>query len=114
DGSLRFPEAIPERLGLRLSKHLENHPDKARALRGALERQAASSVEGETAALEAHLKAAAEVRPSTSSTAQELRSHSAGAGLTVKSADKKIVITGALASHGLAAAIVEWLKERHE
>lgn len=113
DDTLRFPEAIPERLGLRLAKHLEDLPGMAERLQGTLAFEAPAIAEDEVAALERHLKRTGESAPSTSRSMPEPRSHRAGAGLSVQSTDKKIVITGALASHGLAAAIAEWLKDRH-
>ena len=51
DGVLRFPAALPERLGLALARALEEDPGLARTLRGVLARAAPASAEAEHAAL---------------------------------------------------------------
>lgn len=51
DGALRFPQAIPERLGLALVKALEDRPDLAGQIAEALEAAEPDSAEAETAIL---------------------------------------------------------------
>ncbi|WP_425102295.1 ParB/RepB/Spo0J family partition protein [Tropicibacter sp. S64] len=51
DGHLTFPEAIGERLGLRLARQLESYEDKAQHLRGDLALQRFETPEAETAFL---------------------------------------------------------------
>jgi len=51
DGALRFPAAIPERLGLTLARALDEDATLARRLRGVLARTGGSSAEAEQAAL---------------------------------------------------------------
>lgn len=53
DHHLKFPEAIGERLGLRLSRQLESHEDEARDLRGDLVMERPETAEAELALLTA-------------------------------------------------------------
>ncbi|WP_168798082.1 ParB/RepB/Spo0J family partition protein [Pacificoceanicola onchidii] len=53
DGHLKFPEAIGERLGLRLSRQLESYEDKAQHLRGDLVMERFETSEDELAFLTA-------------------------------------------------------------
>ncbi len=55
DGALRFPAALPERLGLRLAQALEADPQLVQRLRARLAEAAPDSAEAEQAALAAAL-----------------------------------------------------------
>ncbi len=63
DGSLRYPQALGERLGLKLAKWLEGGAGRAEALAHALDRAAPDSPEAEQAAIAAALAPPASTAP---------------------------------------------------
>lgn len=63
DGSLRFPAAIPERLGLALAQRLEAEPGFAAGLAADLAARPPEDAEAELARLTAHLAACLEAAP---------------------------------------------------
>ncbi|MEM6904825.1 MAG: ParB N-terminal domain-containing protein, partial [Pseudomonadota bacterium] len=63
DGALRFPHALPERLGLALSQRLREEPGLADALRAALAATPPESAEAELTLLQAHLAGGAAKPP---------------------------------------------------
>lgn len=113
DGALRFPTAIPERLGLRLAKSLDGDPQSKEFLLSVLERRAPVTAEEEVAIVEGHLRAMGAVEAEHKRSPTAPHEYDAGAGLTFKATPRKIVITGALVSDGLAETLARWLKDRH-
>lgn len=110
DGSLRFPGAIPERLGLRMAKLLAVDPGAAELLARGLAGQDPQTPDEETGFLDMAMGEIDKARKGAPREKPGPREHPTAAGLTVKSSHGKIVITGALASDDLAASIATWLK----
>ena len=110
DGALRFPTAIPERLGLRLAKLLEEDPGAADLLSRGLSQHDAQSADEETGFLDMALSEIDAVRAPPKSPMPAPREHASATGLTVRSSHDKIVITGSMVSDDLAARLASWLK----
>lgn len=134
DGSLRFPARLSERLGLRLSKALEEPGFAARAV-AALTAAAPASAEAEAAVLERLLRPAApapesepepEPAPAPMPVAAPVAAPDSGAGpgprelscdlpggLRMNAAGNRIVIEGPGVDGGLVAALRDWLERRN-
>ncbi|MEL6533070.1 MAG: ParB N-terminal domain-containing protein [Pseudomonadota bacterium] len=116
DGALRFPTAIPERLGLRLAKLFDSDPPAGDLIRRAVAARASETAEDETMFLDSVLKdrTAALRRPLggvPGSASKEPMEYATALGLTVKRHRNRIVITGSLVSHDLAESLSAWLKD---
>lgn len=117
DGALRFPAAIPERLGLGLARVLEQHPEAGQALRMTLETSPAASAEAELAVLTEAVKATkkgsvpAKSAPEAKAAPgrQELRP---GVFLEVSGGFSKPVLTlsGPAVGPGFREKLEHWLK----
>lgn len=101
DGVLRHPGAIPERLGLRLSKALEARPELAEELRTTLRTQAPTTLEEEQAALTAALTPQKPPAPALQDIAP---------GLKLQSKKQSLTLSGPAMTPDLAARLVAWLR----
>ena len=117
DGTLCFPAAIPERLGLALAKHLEERPEAGAALRAALVADPAPTAEAELARLAAAINPGKTVSHTAESAPngdtfprrQELRP---GVILEVSGGFSKPVLTlsGPAVGPGFREKLEHWLK----
>jgi hypothetical protein len=126
DGVLRFPARLSERLGLRLSKALEE-PGFAAMATAALQAAAPATAEAETAVLEGLLRPAApapevvlveeDTGPPAPAVARDPgpreMSCDLPGGLRMNAAGNRIVIEGPGVDGGLVAALRDWLEHRN-
>lgn len=121
DGSLRFPTAIPERLGLRLIKAIDADPPLAEKLRVRLRSEPPGTVEEEVRLLEALAAgrttgegvkdpprdtSPAPSRPPARSPAEEIAE---GLRLRYDEATGRVELTGARIDPDFVAALKDWL-----
>ncbi len=108
DGALRFPAAIPERLGLRLAKALEADPALAPAVRARLRKADPADAAAEAALLTRALAPAADPRPPEG--AQEIRP---GVFLEVTGGylKPKLTISGPKVDNALRERLTAWLRD---
>lgn len=107
DGILRFPTAIPERLGLKLAKALDANPDLAAQLRERLDEAQPGNPAAEMTILTSALTASA-----TRST--WFRSEEVRPGVFVEISERggrsKIVLSGSKVDESLREQLVSWLE----
>ena len=108
DGALRFPAAIPERLGLRLAKALEADPALAPAVRARLRKADPADAAAEAALLTRAFAPAADPRPPEG--AQEIRP---GVFLEVTGGylKPKLTISGPKVDNALRERLTAWLRD---
>lgn len=104
DADLRFPSALPERLGLALAKRLETDPDSAGAIRAALAAAPPAGAEEEQRVLARCL--VGPVRPSRAAP-EEVRP-----GLFLSGAGSSLTLSGPEVGPDLRAALRAWLRAR--
>lgn len=97
---LRFPAAIPEKVGLALVGALEKDLGKAGAIRKALRRANPETQQGERAVLDRALKPAPKAQPPV------------GDGVDISFAKGRLTLTGAGVTPALAEDLRAWLKAR--
>ncbi|MBJ3764341.1 ParB N-terminal domain-containing protein [Maribius pontilimi] len=108
DGTLRFPEALGERTGLRLSKALDADPTLARKLEKALEEALIDDATGEQDAIENVLKGGrGDPMPRTRTSRLSVRE---GLDL-VKFEDGAVHLSGPAIDENFRHAILAWLQE---
>ncbi|MBM9593914.1 ParB/RepB/Spo0J family partition protein [Roseitranquillus sediminis] len=101
DGALRFPAALPERLGLDLAKSLDADAGLAARLRTALEATASADAAAEQAALARVLR-----KPPTAPARPE-------PGVRLSRKGHRIVLEGAGVDEALARDLEAWLAQRN-
>lgn len=101
---LRFPAAIPERLGLALAAALKSDPGLAGRLAEALRKSPPADAAAERRTLERALKKAA---PARAETAREV-----APGIRLAAKKGRIVLSGGAVDDGLAEAIAGFLARR--
>jgi len=108
DGTLRFPQAIGERLGLRLSKALTEDPRLAARLTKALSREAATGPEEEARQLEAAFskKGKKALKPKI----EPVQSHEIAPGLNLNQGRDGLTLAGPALTDDLQKRLVAWLK----
>lgn len=106
---LRFPEAIPEKLGLALVKAMEADPGMAGRVKARLKSAAPGSASAERTILEAALRPEADARPVTET--KDLR-ETFGAGVVMKARLGRVVLTGQGVTEDFLRDLAEWLGER--
>lgn len=106
DGSLRFPQAIGERLGLQMAKALDEAPGLAGRLRRALKQAEPDTPEAEQAVISATLKPQKQSLTKTKS-ASEM---AIAPGLVLKSGRGAVMLKGPALDADLQARLVAWLK----
>jgi ParB-like chromosome segregation protein Spo0J len=105
DGELRFPSAIPERLGLALVKALEARPDLEKRLKQSLKSAAPATAEAEAAVLQASLR---RDRPATTRARPALPP-----GIDLRQEVGRLTLTGAAVDHpAFASALTRWLARK--
>jgi ParB family chromosome partitioning protein len=107
--ALRFPEAIPEKLGLALVKALQGNPDRIQQLRDRLTATPPESVLQERAVLEAGLRP--ETTPEAPSEAMETQENIT-AGVQVKARPGRVVLTGQGVTEDFLRELTDWLQSR--
>jgi ParB family chromosome partitioning protein len=107
--ALRFPEAIPEKLGLALVKALQGNPDRIQQLRDRLTATAPESVLQERAVLEAGLRP--ETTPEAPSEVMETQ-EDITAGVQVKARPGRAVLTGQGVTEDFLRELTYWLQSR--
>jgi ParB family chromosome partitioning protein len=105
DGALAFPAALPERLGLRLSKALEEDPALAARLRARLQAEPPARAEAELAVLAAALTGPKAPRPKAEEVAP---------GLRLEAGQGTLKLSGPAVTPDLAAALTDWLRQREQ
>lgn len=108
DGTLRFPQALGERLGLKLSKALEEEATLAVRLQSALAQAAPATAEAEQAVIVAALKPPA--RPSAPAEAQAAHASDVVPGVALKAGRNRLTLSGAALTPALQARLIDWLK----
>ena len=103
---LRFPAAIPERLGLALAAAVD--AGAGAALRAALETAAPASAETERKVLEDALRAQGAAPAKPQANPQEI-----APGITLEAKSGRVVLSGKGVTPALRQALEEWLKTRH-
>lgn len=106
---LRFPEAIPEKLGLALVKAMQGDPGLIRRLRDGLALAAPESAWLERAVLEAALRPdnAEKSRPETEEISEEI-----GAGIRMKARPGRILLTGGGVTEDFMRDLSDWIGSR--
>lgn len=114
DDQLRFPTAIPERLGLALVRHLEFEQGAREALYAALKAADPQSAEEELSALQAALTGPENAKspPARAASDLTLPKVSLPAGLTLKAREGRLVLSGQGVDADLAADLAHWLAAR--
>lgn len=117
DGQLRFPAAIPERLGLALSRALEADPGLAPRLRDRLRKAPAATAEAELAALARALRPEGRAARSAAAAADAAPLAPVVPGNTTISPDirmdtahGRITLTGPGVTAELQARLIAWLR----
>lgn len=107
--ALRFPEAIPEKLGLALVKALQGDPDLAGRLRSRLTAAAPDSASLERHVLESALRpdSAAKSAPGPEDTAQAIID-----GVQIKARPGRVVLTGRGVTEDFLRDLSDWLQSR--
>lgn len=108
--TLRFPEAIPEKLGLALVKAIEQDKTLAARLARSLQAASPSDATEERAILDAALmppKSAGERKLVATETSLKIKP-----GLQIKGRAGKVVLTGADVTDDLLNDLAQWLKTR--
>lgn len=108
--ALRFPEAIPEKLGLALVKALQQDPALGPALIRNLTSSAPSSAAEERAVLERALQPAPAGKPNEG--ADEKTGDEPGQGIRITSRPGRIVLSGLGVTDDLIRDLGEWLQVR--
>ena len=119
DGVLRFPAALPERLGLALARRLEGEAGFARQLQGRLARAAPTAPQAEQAVLAEALAEAAPAPGASSAAAMPRPGRPAGAqvgrelrpGLTLQAAAGRITLSGPAVTAGFLDRLEAWLRD---
>ncbi|MBB1492628.1 ParB N-terminal domain-containing protein [Paracoccus sp. MC1854] len=113
---LRFPEAIPEKLGLALDRMLQQFPEAASELRRALSDAKAETVAEERRILEAALEREGQFvfsprkhaeKPATPPVSREIVE-----GIRIKGQPGRVVLSGRGVTEELLDALSEWLRAR--
>lgn len=116
DGGLRFPGALPERLGLDLARALEADPDLAARLRADLAAADAQEASAERAVLERALRAyerPAETASVVDDPAPEPPAPAETAdSIAVKTSAYRVELTGLGVTPAFTAELRAWLKSR--
>lgn len=105
DAALRFPAAIPEKLGLALAGALQKDPEFSPTLIRALQAADPSSAAEERAVLEAALRGP---RPAPPAKQRE----TLAPGITLERAGQKVTLAGPAVDAALQADLRAWLKTR--
>jgi hypothetical protein len=110
DGALRFPEAIPERMGLTLGRALRDTPGLAARLRKALVADAPDTAEDEAVCLAAGLKKTDSKKAKTVSERAAV-SVQPCAGLTMTThGNGRVTLSGPQLDTALRAKLLNWLR----
>jgi len=117
DGVLRFPEAISERLGLRLVQALEADPAAKQALCAALEKAGANNAQAEQAMLASWLDRGA--KPALKAESETVKGQGREdraeplPGLTIsRRADGSLRLSGPAVDEALFRRLVTWLEQQ--
>jgi ParB/RepB/Spo0J family partition protein len=105
DAQLRFPTAIPEKLGLPLVAAVQGNPEFARRLSAALKRADPQDAAAERAVLERALKKTAAPKASTPR-------ETVAPGVTWEAGRGRVVLSGAGVDAALLADLRAWLAKR--
>jgi ParB family chromosome partitioning protein len=106
---LRFPEAIPEKLGLALVKAIQDNAEMTARLRDLLRGERADTASDERRVLEAVL------RPEAGEVSQDMMRDikmDTGAGVSMKARPGRVVIAGKGVTEALIAELAQWLESR--
>lgn len=106
DDVLRFPAAIPERLGLSLVKAIDAHPGFADALRTRLRDDGAGDAEAELAILTRAIDPAPAAKPATDKSRGWDETHG---GIRLKGNAGKLVLSGDAVTEELVDKLRQWL-----
>lgn len=104
DDDLRFPAAIPEKLGLALVQKLQADPGFQRRLQRRLTQAAAPDAAAERLVLDRALKPAPSEKPAPA--------HQIAPGIRLQSGQGRITLSGAAVDDALAEALAEWVAAR--
>jgi ParB family transcriptional regulator, chromosome partitioning protein len=104
-GALRFPAAIPERLGLEMAKALAEVPGFAGRLAQRLSETAPQAAAEERAIIEASLRGKAQPTPKVPPT-------EIAPGIFVDRGRGRVTLSGPAVTEDLAQALTDWLKTR--
>lgn len=107
--ALRFPEAIPEKLGLALVKAMQENPEMTFRLRDGLAAAEINKAADERKVLETGLQAVSERKPRD---ARPDSQENAGAGIRMEARPGKVVLSGGGVTDALIAALGKWLDNR--
>ena len=106
---LRFPEAIPEKLGLALVKAMQQDPALASRLQDRLEKVAPGNALLERNILEAALRPETVAQPLSESEATQ---DDIITGIRIKARPGRVVLTGRSVDKDFLAALANWLQTR--
>jgi ParB family chromosome partitioning protein len=107
--ALRFPEAIPEKLGLALVKAIQGNPDRMHQLQDRLKATAPESALRERAILEAGLRS--EATPGALSEAVKTE-EDIPPGIHIKARPRRVVLTGQGITEDFLRDLSDWLQSR--
>lgn len=123
DGTLRFPEALGERLGLQLSRALSDTPDLAKTLSADLQAAVPQTPEAELKVLEQALAVTASPAPeSPSKSAPETkpkndqrpeRKINVVTGISLQDGPSGIKLEGNRVDAALRARLIDWLRQQY-
>ena len=115
DPALRFPAAIPERLGLTLARAIEADPTLAPRLRDRLRKTPPASAEAELAALDRATRPAAPVPQRTSARAappEDPGNATISPDIRMETALNRITLSGPGVTGLLQMRLISWLKDQ--
>ena len=104
---LRFPEAIPEKLGLALVKAMDADPAMASQVKARLENSDPDSASAERTILEAALRPEAAAKPDADTQDNQ---EAFGAGVVIKARPGRAVLTGQGVTEDFLRDLAEWLE----
>lgn len=108
DSHLRFPQALPERMGLSLSKALEAEPALATRLVTALDAAGADDAAAEMAVLAAGMKPTKQSQPAETDSVQDV-----AVGLQLRThGNGSLTLSGPSVDADLRARLLQWLAQQ--
>lgn len=112
DERLRFPSAIPEKLGLPLSARLQQDPGFKRRLTEALRKAHPTTAPEERAVLERALQRPADGSEASSERALPPKAEVIAPGLKLAVSDRRVALSGKGVDEALVAELRDWLAAR--
>ncbi len=108
DDSLRYPQAIGERLGLQMARDLEQNPALVDRLKSSLAKAQPATSESEQAVIVSVLKQGS---PATEGEVHSVEAREILPGLTIKAGRNSLTLKGAVLNQDVQKQLEDWLKQ---